>query len=131
MAQNPLIKRLLDAGVQFTEMTQSRAEAIVKDLVKTGEVQSEQAQKFVDDLVARSRKNTDKFLEAVRQEVQTQVANLGLATQDDIARIEKKLAAFGKPAAKKTAAAKTAAKKKTPAKKSTAKRAATKKSAKK
>ncbi len=131
MAQNPLIKRLLDAGVQFTEMTQSRAEAIVKDLVKTGEVQSEQAQKFVDDLVARSRKNTDKFLEAVRQEVQTQVANLGLATQDDIARIEKKLAALGKPAAKKTAAAKTAAKKKTPAKKSTAKRAATKKSAKK
>ena len=130
MAQNPLIKRLLDAGVQFTEMTQSRAEAIVKDLVKAGEVQSEQAQKFVDDLVERSRKNTDKLIEAVRQEVQTQIANLGLATQDDIARIEKKLAAVGKPA-KKAAAKKKPANKK-PAKKTTAaKRSPAKKSAKK
>ena len=37
MAKNPLIKRYLDAGMAFTQMTQSRAEAIVKDLVKQGE----------------------------------------------------------------------------------------------
>lgn len=113
MAKNPLIKRFLDAGVQFTEMTQSRAEAIVKDLVKTGEVQGEQAQKFVDELVARSRKNTDKFVEAIRKEVQNQVTNLGLATQKDIARIEKKIAA-AKPA-KKAVAKKSARKKPTKA----------------
>ena len=31
MAKNPLIKRYLDAGMAFTQMTQARAEAIVAD----------------------------------------------------------------------------------------------------
>lgn len=117
MAQNPTIKRFLDAGVAFTAMTQARAEAIVKDLVKAGEVQSEQAQKFVEDLVSRSRKNTDRLLEQVRKEVQQQITNLGVATQDDIARLEKKIAAASKPAAKKASRKKSAAKKSTARKK--------------
>ena len=56
MAQNEIVKRYLDAGANFTELTQRRAEAIVKDLVKTGEVQAEQAQQAVQDLLDRSRK---------------------------------------------------------------------------
>lgn len=124
MAQNPLIKRYLDAGMAFTQMTQSRAEAIVKDLVKAGEVQAQRTEELVTQLVERSRKNTDRLLEVVRKEVRDQIAGLGLATKDDIARLEKKLAAAP---TKKTTTKKAAAKK--PAKK-TAKKPA-KKTAKK
>ena len=49
----------LDAGMAFTQITQTRAESIVKDLVKAGEVQTEQAQATVSDLIGRSRRNTD------------------------------------------------------------------------
>lgn len=119
MAQNPLMKRFLDAGVTFSSMTQARAEAIAKDLVKTGEVQAEQAQKFVDDLVSRSRQNTEKLRETVRSEVRKQMANLGLATKEDVDRLEKKIASMSKPA-KKTATKKTATKK--PAAKKTVKK---------
>lgn len=136
MAQNPLIKRYLDAGMAFTQMTQSRAEAIVKELVKAGEVQAQRTEELVSQLVERSRKNTDKLLEVVRKEVRDQIAGLGLATKDDIARLEKKLAAPSKksaskkstskkPASKKPASKKSGTKKSAPAKK----RAAAKKSA--
>lgn len=127
MAQNPLIKRYLDAGMAFTQMTQSRAEAIVKDLVKAGEVQAQRTEELVSQLVERSRKNTDRLLDVVRKEVRDQIAGLGLATKDDIARLEKKLAA--KP--NKTASAKKPAKKQTASKKKAGakKKAATKKSA--
>lgn len=136
MAQNPLIKRYLDAGMAFTQMTQSRAEAIVKELVKAGEVQAQRTEELVSQLVERSRKNTDKLLEVVRKEVRDQIAGLGLATKDDIARLEKKLAAPSKksaskkstskkPASKKSASKKSGTKKSAPAKK----RAAAKKSA--
>lgn len=126
MAQNPLIKRYLDAGMAFTQMTQSRAEAIVKELVKAGEVQAQRTEELVSQLVERSRKNTDKLLEVVRKEVRDQIAGLGLATKDDIARLEKKLAAPSKkPASKKPTSKKPASKKSAPAKK----RAAAKKSA--
>ena len=100
MPQNDLLKRYLDAGMAFTAMTQARAEAIIKDLVKAGEVQTEQAQKAVEDLVDRSRRNSEKLADTIRREIRQQISNLGLATKDDIARLEKKIAAVSKPAAR-------------------------------
>ena len=91
MADSNVLKRYLDAGMAFTQLTQARAEALVKDLVKTGEVQTEQAQTAVDELLERSRKNTERLFEQVRNEVRDQVANLGLATKADIARLERRI----------------------------------------
>lgn len=69
MAQSNVLKRFLDAGMSFTEMTQSKAEALVKELVKAGEVQTEQAQALVTDLVERSRRSTEALIEQVRSEI--------------------------------------------------------------
>ncbi len=126
MAQNDLLKRYLDAGVAFTQMTQSRAEAIVKDLVKAGEVQTDQAQAAVADLVDRSRKNTERLVAQVRKEVRDQVSNLGLATKDDINRLERQISSLKGSTAKKAPAKKRAARK-APAKKRAAKKRAAKK----
>lgn len=130
MAQNPLIKRYLDAGMAFTQMTQARAEAIVKELVKAGEVQAQRTEEVVNALVERSRKNTDKLLEVVRKEVRDQIAGLGLATKDDIARLESKLSQSPAKGAsrKSTAKKKSAAKKRSGATKSAARKSAARKS---
>lgn len=138
MAPNNVIKRYLDTGVAFTQMTQARAEAIVRDLVRAGELQSEQRQAAVRDLLDRSRKNTEKLVSQVRQEARDQVSSLGLATKADIHRLERQIAALkdSRPA-RSTAGAKWAAATKRTAKKGaatkrTAKRAtATKRTAKK
>src|SRR5215210_5840558 len=66
MAENDLLKRFLDAGVAFTQMTQKRAEEIVNELVRSGEMRTEQAQTMVQELVDRSRQNTERFIEQVR-----------------------------------------------------------------
>lgn len=143
MTQNDLLKRLLDAGMTFTAMTQARAEDLIRDLVRAGEVQAEQAQGVVDELVDRSRRNSEKLIDAVRSEIRQQVANLGLATKDDIDRLERKVADVSssasrpaKAAKKSSRPAKKAAKapkasKARPAKKASrpAKRSATKRSA--
>lgn len=129
MAQNPLIKRYLDAGMAFTQMTQARAEAIVKDLVKAGEVQAQRTEELVTSLVERSRQNTEKLLDLVRKEVRDQVAALGLATQDDIARLEGKISGAKGPGATGTAASRKAATKKTGSNKAGSKKTATKKTA--
>ena len=119
MAQTDLLRRYLDAGMAFTQMTQQRAEAIVRDLVKAGEVQAEQAQKRRDELVQRSRENTEKLMEIIRREVRDQVRSLGLATQSDIDALRKEVASLKKSAApaKKSVAAKAPAAKKPAAKK--------------
>ena len=134
MAQTNALKRYLDAGMAFTALTQAKAEALVKDLVKTGEVQTEQAQAAVADLLDRSKKNTEAFIAIVRTEIADSAESLGLATIADIARIEKLVEkirpeAPAKQAAAKKAPAKKAAAKKAPAKKAAAKKAPAKKAA--
>jgi polyhydroxyalkanoate synthesis regulator phasin len=126
MAQNDLLKRYLDAGMAFTAMTQARAEAIVKDLVRNGEVQADQARDVAAELLERSRRNTDKLLETIRKEIRDQVSNLGLATRAEIARLERKIAGATGGTAKK-ASAKKASAKKASAKKAGAKKAGAKK----
>src|SRR3954447_23767203 len=134
MAQNDVLKRYLDAGLAFTALTQARAEALVKDLVKLGEVQADQARDTVSDLLERSRKNTEQLVQTVRKEVRSQITGMGLVSQADIDRVEKRLndllgsatspvkaaADQGRTAAKK---ATTAAKKATPTKTAPAKTA--------
>jgi polyhydroxyalkanoate synthesis regulator phasin len=138
MAQTQILKRYLDAGMQFTSLNQAKAEALIKDLVKAGEVQTDQAQAAVTDLLERSRRNTEAFIDQIRKDIATQADSLGLATIADITRLEKLIAAIRpdstkKPVAKKTAAKKTTAKKtaakKAPAKKTAAKKTTAKKSA--
>ena len=133
MAQNDLLKRYLDAGVEFTSLTQTRAEALVKNLVEAGEVQADQARLAVTDLLARSRKNREHLIATIRAEVKAQIASLGLASKADIDRFEARIMSLlgGKAPAKKAAAKKTPAKKaaakKTAANKTTTKKAAGKK----
>ena len=55
MSANSLIKRLLDAGMQFTEMSQEQAEKIVKELVKSGQARRKDSEKLVEELVSRGR----------------------------------------------------------------------------
>ena len=106
-----MLRRYLDAGMAFTQLTRARAEAIVKDLVKAGELQREQTQDALEDLLERSRKNTDQLRDLVRKEIREQLASIGLATKDDIARLERKLSGGAKTAAPaKKAPAKKAAK---------------------
>ena len=119
MAQNDVLKRYLDAGLALTALTQTRAEALVRDLVKVGEVQADQARDTVQDLLDRSRKNSERLLDTVRTEVRHQITSLGLATQDDLDRIEERIASVISTA---TGTAQ-AATRKAPAKKATAKKA--------
>jgi polyhydroxyalkanoate synthesis regulator phasin len=105
MPENETLKRYLDAGMAFTQLTRARAEEIVKDLVKRGELRREQVQEQVDELLDRSRQNTEMLVGMVRKEISDQLGNLGLATKDDIKRLEAKIAGKA-PAAKKAAPAK-------------------------
>jgi polyhydroxyalkanoate synthesis regulator phasin len=131
MAQTNVLKKYLDAGVAFTNMTQAKAEALVKELVRTGEVQTEQAQSMATELLERSRKNTEAFIDQIRREIADSAENLGLATIADVKRLEKLIAAIrpSAPASTKAAATTASSAKKASAKKAPAKKKAAAKKA--
>jgi polyhydroxyalkanoate synthesis regulator phasin len=94
MAQTDALKRYIDAGLAYTALTQSRAEALVRDLVKAGEVQADQARDVVVELIERSRRNSERLLEVVREEVRAQVASLGLVSRGDLEGLERRFSSL-------------------------------------
>jgi polyhydroxyalkanoate synthesis regulator phasin len=121
MAQGPDWKQLIETGMSFTEMQRSQARKFVAELVAQGQIAQDRAAATVDEVIEVSRRRREDLRTLVQTEIQRQVHALGIATRDDLDRLERKLA--GKPAGA-SAAKKTSAAKKAPAKKAPAKKAA-------
>jgi polyhydroxyalkanoate synthesis regulator phasin len=133
MPQPPDWKRVLETGMNFTEVRREQAHRIASELVSQGQLARDQLGAAVDEIVDASRRASEEFRTAVRAEVQRQLRLLGIAGKASVTRTAKAAAkkpakAATKPAAKKPA--KKAAKKAT-AKKPAKKKAAAKKPAKK
>src|SRR3990170_758396 len=81
---------LITSGV--VELTRNRAEAIVRDLIKSGDLSGGQATQAVKDLMERSKQNRDEILNLIRSEIRNQTESLGLASRRDVERLERRVA---------------------------------------
>lgn len=81
---------LITSGV--VELTRNRAEAIVRDLIKSGDLSGGQATQTVKDLMERSKQNRDEILNLIRSEIRNQTESIGLASKRDIERLERRVA---------------------------------------
>jgi polyhydroxyalkanoate synthesis regulator phasin len=102
MPEDDPFRRYLQAGMAWFSVTQQKAEGILKDLADSGETAVGQAQKAFERIVERGRQGSEELREMVRSEIREQVAALGLATKDDIARLEAKIEAAQAPPAPET-----------------------------
>lgn len=91
MSEDEGFRRYLQAGMAWFSVTQQKAEGILKDLADSGETAVGQAQKAFERIVERTRQGSEELRELVRSEIRDQVAALGLATKDDISRLEAKI----------------------------------------
>ena len=123
MPQGPDMTKLIEAGMNFTDLRRSQARQIVSELVAQGQLAREQATSAVDEMLDLSRRRREDLRAFVQNEIQRQVRALGIATRDDLERLERKIAAkpaAAKRTATKAAPAKRAAKKPAKAAKATA-----------
>ena len=112
MPQSPDLTKFIEAGMNFTELRRSQARQIVADLVAQGQLARDQATSTVDEMLDLSRRRREDLRSLVQNEIQRQVRALGIATRDDLDRLERKISAKTTPA-KRTAAQCAVAKKAT------------------
>jgi len=129
MATNTLLKRMLDAGMHFTEMSQDNAERLVKDFVKSGQVRRKDSEKTVQQLVDRGRSATEQVVATVQSEISKQLGRFADrldGVEERVEELAQRLGIKAKKAAVKKAAPvkKAAAKKAAPVKKAAVKKAA-------
>ena len=86
-----LIERILLAGAGAFTLTKEKAEKIVDDLIKRGEVAKKDQAKFLKELLKRG-KNTRVEIEKIVEKTMTNVLNkLNIPTKSDIDTLIKKI----------------------------------------
>ena len=99
---------LFTSGV--AELTRHRAEQLVRDMVSSGDVRKDQASSLVKTVLDIGKENRHQLGELIRTEIRNQVGNLGLATQRDVERLERRVARLEECLKAERVAAKAAAK---------------------
>lgn len=71
-------------------------EQLVRELRRGTHLVQERAQTYLDEVLERSRKRTDALVDAIRRQVGNQIAALGIATREDMERLERRLSQPGR-----------------------------------
>jgi len=85
------LDKILAAGLGAMSITKEKAEQIFDEYVKKGQAQREQKTGFVKELLDSAEKTRTDLEKLVSEQVKKAVAQIQLATKDDIKRIEQKL----------------------------------------
>lgn len=85
------LRRYVDAVVGVTEVSRERAEKIIGDLARRGETRTKDIQKAAKELADRSARNQRDLARLVQKEIRRQIEGLGLATRDDVGRLQRRV----------------------------------------
>ena len=101
---NDALNRYIEAAAGLTQLTKSRAQQIVKQLMQQTEMVSGPATDLVDDLVERSRQNREAIAAIVRTETNRAIKAMGLATRSEVERLQRQVSDLRRASSASTSA---------------------------
>jgi len=94
------LKKAMLLGLGAVALTREKAEELVDELVKLGQVTKEEKSKMVNDMLKDAEKQEKVLAEKLTGAVQKMVPELGLTTKKDMEEISKRLDKIEKRLAK-------------------------------
>ena len=86
-----ILRKTMLLGLGLISLTKDKAEGVVDDLVKRGEVASEDRFKAVDSLLKEAEKQEEEFTRKMTKSVNKVIGDLGLPTKKDMDEVLKAL----------------------------------------
>jgi len=86
-----LIKKTYLAGLGLANLTREKAEEIVDDLIKRGEVAEKDRSKAVENMLNRIQEEQDKLFATVKDYVKKTVHEMGLPTRDEYLSLQQRV----------------------------------------
>ncbi|HEY9152744.1 MAG TPA: hypothetical protein VIN60_07655 [Anaerolineales bacterium] len=85
-----LLEKGFLAGIGLLSMTHEKAQKLIDELSKEGEVQSSEVKQWVDQLSSRGEEERNALRKLVRDEMKKVLDEMGLATKEDIQKLLEK-----------------------------------------
>jgi polyhydroxyalkanoate synthesis regulator phasin len=94
LTMRDLVERGLLASLGILSLTREKAQGVVDELVKRGEVRRDDSKGLVDRLVQRGEEERGSFRKLIHDEVAKVARELNLVNQADLQALEKKVEAL-------------------------------------
>ncbi|NPV26392.1 MAG: polyhydroxyalkanoate synthesis regulator [Firmicutes bacterium] len=86
-----LLRKTLYMGLGALYMTKEKAEQLVEDLVKKGEVSTDEAKTLISELIQKGEQQKEELAQFIRGEMEKRRFDLGLVTKKDLERLEQRI----------------------------------------
>ena len=86
-----LFKKTVLMGLGAMTITKEKAEDLVDELIKKGELAKDKRSKAVQDLLEKAEEQQKAIFDKVNDEVNKSIEKLGIPTKQDFERLEKKI----------------------------------------
>jgi len=90
------LKKLINLGFGAIALTKEKITALVDDLVKRGEVSSQDSKKYMDELIAKLEENKKEVEEKIEAMVQATLKKLDIPVRSEIAALKTELESLKK-----------------------------------
>lgn len=86
-----LFKKLILAGIGALDLTREKAEEILEELAKKGEIASEEKGDLLKEIVKRGEEQKEQIEGKVEKVIEKVISRTRIATVNDIKRLEEKI----------------------------------------
>ncbi len=87
-----IVNKTFSMGIGAAVTSKEQIEKLVDELVKKGEVSRAESKSMVDELVKKGDEARTEFEQQINLKVKQRMAEMDLATKEDIERLEKRIA---------------------------------------
>lgn len=91
-----LFKKAISLGLGLTVVSKEKVEKVVDDLVKRGELAPDESKALVSRLIERGDEEQSQIKTFIQDQVKRVLSELDVPTENDIARLEQRIAALEK-----------------------------------
>ncbi|WP_227762354.1 phasin family protein [Zhaonella formicivorans] len=87
-----LMRRAMHVGIGALSLTREKAEQLMDELVKKGEMSQSEAKEFIENLIERGKQEQAEIRNMIRQEVQKFQEEFPLVSRKEVKELEERIA---------------------------------------
>ncbi|MGE5575864.1 MAG: phasin family protein [Syntrophothermus sp.] len=85
------VKKPLSTALGLALLTKEKADEVVKDLVKQGEMSKEEGRQFLENWAKRAEEEKEELRQRINAETRRILETTGIATRADVERLEARI----------------------------------------
>ena len=91
-----LIRQGLWLGLGAISLTYEKAKSFVDELVKRGEMSEEEGSKLINEILDKAKEQEKTITEKVNVEIRKVIDSLGVASKEDVAKLQMRIEELSK-----------------------------------